>query len=351
MIVPPISAAATRPDRRTRVLIVDDSPVMQRLIAATLTRDPRIEVVATANDASEARALIKQTNPDVLTLDVEMPGMSGLEFLRRLQKLRPMPVIMVSTLTSRGTTAALEAMALGAIDCVCKPTSRDDRDFAGLPDKVVAAANSRQSLTPAARPAAAPTKNFKPNDRILVIGASTGGVPAITTLLSQFPANCPPTMIVQHMPQGFTRSFAKRLNQHCAPEISEAAEGDVLAAGRVFIAPGGDRHLTLNGRRRFVCALVEGEPVSGHRPSVDVLFDSVAKLGRQIVGAVLTGMGEDGANGLKALRSVGASTIVQDEASSAVYGMGRAAVNLGAAQQVLSIDRIAAAILEECANG
>ncbi len=356
--MPPLSASDRRPDRKTRVLIVDDSPIMQRLIASTLTKDPRIEVVAMASNASEARALIKQIEPDVLTLDVEMPGMSGIEFLRRLQKLRPMPVIMVSTLTSRGTSTALEAMALGAIDCVCKPTGKPgDEGFAGLADKVVAAAGSRRSIqaqanmssaTSGARSKAAAA--FKPNDRILLIGASTGGVPALTAVLSRFPENCPPTLIVQHMPHGFTRSFAARLNQHCAPEIREAAHGDVVKVGTVLIAPGGERHLSITGRRHFTCALAEGDPVSGHRPSVDVLFESAESIASRTVGVIMTGMGEDGAVGLKTLRQAGARTLAQDEATSAVYGMPRAAHEMGSAERMLPLEQIANAVLEECAH-
>ncbi len=355
--MPPQSATVPSKARPTRALIVDDSPVMQRLIAATLGKDPRIEVVAMASNASEARELIKQTEPDVLTLDVEMPGMSGLEFLRRLQKLRPMPVIMVSTLTGRGTATAMEAMALGAIDCVCKPTGKpSDPGFSGLAEKVVAAAGSRRSLqmhaamTGAPPAAAAPAAAFKPSDRVLLIGASTGGVPALTALLARFPENCPPTLIVQHMPQGFTRSFATRLDAHCAPEVREAAHGDVVKVGRVLIAPGGGRHLTIVGRRHFTCALTEGEPVSGHRPSVDVLLDSALPIADRTLGLIMTGMGEDGAAGLAALRKAGARTMVQDEASSAVYGMPRAAFEMGAAERVLPLDRIAPAILEVCAH-
>jgi two-component system chemotaxis response regulator CheB len=339
------------------VLIVDDSPVMQRLIASTLTKDPRIEIAAMASDAAEARSLIKQTEPDVLTLDVEMPGMSGIEFLRRLQKLRPMPVIMVSTLTSRGTSTALEAMALGAIDCVCKPTGKPgDEGFTGLADKVVAAADSKRSILAQAAmagarpPSATPDKPYRPNSKILLIGASTGGVPALTAVLSHFPENCPPTLIVQHMPHGFTRNFASRLNQTCAPNVREAAHGDMIKPGTVLIAPGGERHLSITGRRHFACALTEGEPVTGHRPSVDVLFDSAASIADRTVGLIMTGMGADGAAGLKTLRQAGARTIVQDEATSAVYGMPRAAYEMGAAERVLPLDRIAENVLEECAH-
>jgi two-component system chemotaxis response regulator CheB len=349
----PKAAMAERP--RVRVLIVDDSTVMRRLIEATLSMDPRIEIVATASDAYEARDCIKRIDPDVITLDIEMPGMNGLEFLNRLQKLRPTPVIMVSSLTKPGAAASVEAMALGAFDCVCKPTPKDfGHAFSGLAEKVVTAGTGANgiagaSLLESPRPAVVP-KSFQSNGRLIVIGASTGGVPAITALLSRFPEQCPPTVIVQHMPGGFTHSFASRLDAHCAASVSEATDGDVLAPGKVLVAPGGDRHLEVLGLSRQICKLEEKPPVSDHCPSIDVLFHSVVPVAKRVIGILLTGMGRDGAEGLMCLRKAGAATYAQDEASSVVYGMARAAEQIGAVKHTLPLNRLADAVLEECSD-
>jgi len=328
-----------------RVLIVDDSATMRALIAAALSSDPELEVVGEAADPLQARQAIKDLNPDVITLDVEMPNMNGLEFLERLMRLRPMPVVMVSTLTTRGAEATLEALELGAVDCIAKPASGSPHAFDVLPEKVKAAARARVRPSQQARPAPKPTGSFTPNQKIVAIGSSTGGVEALLTLVEHLTPNCAPTVITQHMPATFTGSFAERLNRSSAAEVSEARDGDPLVPGRVYLAPGGDRHLEIEGVTALRCRLTPGAPVSGHSPSVDMLFKSVARVAKaRAVGVILTGMGRDGAAGLLDMRDAGASTLGQDEASCVVYGMPRAAFELGAVERQLPLEKIAPAI-------
>ncbi len=330
-----------------RTLVVDDSASMRGLIKAALAAAPDIAVVGEAADPIEARAAIKSLNPDVVTLDVEMPNMNGLDFLEKIMRLRPTPVVMCSTLTHRGAEAALRALELGAVDCVGKPTGLVG-DFDGLVDKVRAASRARvRPNVDAPRPAARPL-DFAPGDRIVAIGSSTGGVEALIEVLTSFPANCPPTVITQHMPANFTRTFADRLDRLCAPSVSEARDGAPLEVGRIHLAPGGAAHLRVEGRTRLVCRLEESGPVNGHRPSVDVLFDSVARTaGAAAVGVILTGMGRDGAQGLLAMRQAGASTLGQDEASCVVYGMPKAAFELGAVERQASLSKIAGHVLAQ----
>lgn len=331
-----------------RVLVVDDSPTMRGLISAVLRRDPDITIVGTAGDPHEARQAIKQLNPDVLTLDVEMPNMNGLEFLERIMRLRPMPVVMVSTLTQAGADVSLAALELGAVDCVGKPTASSHGAFSELAGRVKAAALARVGGRDQA-PRAQARSNFGSTRRVVAIGSSTGGVEALLSILARFPANCPPTLVTQHMPATFTRNFAERLNKFCLAEVAEATEGAPVEPGRIYIAPGGDRHLTLAGKVSRTCTLSSGPLQSGHRPSVDVLFNSVAQCaGAQAVGVILTGMGRDGAEGLLAMRQAGATTIGQDEASCIVYGMPKSAAQLGAVQTQLPLHKIADAILDAC---
>ena len=334
-----------------RVLVVDDSLTMRGLISAALRQDPEIEVVGTAADPIEARAAIKALNPDVLTLDVEMPNMNGLEFLEKIMRLRPMPVVMVSTLTAAGADVTLAALEIGAVDAVEKPAVASAEAFQELIGKVKAAARSRvrpRSETPAS--AAAPNACHADPRHILAIGASTGGVEALLTILSGFPADCPATVVTQHMPASFTASFAARLDRVCAPAVAEASEGAPLEPGRVYLAPGGVAHLEVSSGSTPRCRLVASEPVNGHRPSVDVMFDSVARLDRPMTGVILTGMGKDGARGLLAMREAGARTLGQDEATSVVYGMPRAAFELGGVERQLPLHRLSSAILELCAD-
>lgn len=334
-----------------RVLVVDDSPTMRGLIAAVLSSDPEVNVIGQAGDALEAREAIKRLNPDVLTLDIEMPNMNGLDFLEKIMRLRPMPVIMVSTMTHRGAEATLAALEIGAFDCVGKPQPGEPRPFGDLAEKVKAAARTQRNFAQPSKPAAVTpppaVADFRVGRKIVAIGSSTGGVEALIAVLQKFPANCPPTVITQHMPPTFTRSFAERLNRLCAPVVEEATDGARLEIGKVYLAPGGERHLQVSNTSAPCCRLVERAPVNGHRPSVDVLFDSVAELaGRNAVGVILTGMGRDGAAGLLKMRHAGARTLGQNEKTCVVYGMPRVAYELGAVEQQLPLAAIGEEILK-----
>ncbi|MBG1233214.1 protein-glutamate methylesterase/protein-glutamine glutaminase [Aestuariivirga litoralis] len=333
---------------KVRVLIVDDSKTMQLIIRQHLLADSDIEVVGTADGALVARQMIKQLNPDVITLDVEMPDMNGIDFLDRIMKLRPMPVVMVSTLTAKGGEVAIEALSLGAVDCVVKPSPEHPDTFQTLALRVKAAARARvqPSVPETVSRDSAVHANHAPDDKIVAIGSSTGGVEAIQAILTKLPANCPPIVITQHMPPTFTRTLANRLDRICAPSIQEAENGAMLRPGHVYIAPGGNLHLEVIGRGTLQCRLVAGELVNGHCPSVDVLFGSVARFaGAKAVGVILTGMGTDGAAGLLKMRQAGASTIGQNEATCVVYGMPKAAHQIGAVQIQKPINSIAAEIM------
>lgn len=328
-----------------RVLIVDDSATMRELIAATLMQEPGIEVVGRAADPLEARTAIKALSPDVVTLDIEMPNMNGLEFLDKIMRLRPTPVIMVSSLTTRGADITMQALELGAVDCVAKPLAYGGSSFKDLAEKVKVAAQAkvfaRQSL---AVRSPAPRK-FKSDGRLLAIGSSTGGVEALLAILAGFPAACPPTLITQHLPAHFTTSFAKRLDRTCAPVVSEARDGEPIVPGHVYLAPGG-YHLEVMGKTSSRCRLTKHEPINGHRPSVDVLFNSIAStVGANAIGVILTGMGRDGAAGLLAMRRAGATTLGQDEATSVVYGMPKVAFEIGAVERQVALNRIGDHIL------
>jgi two-component system chemotaxis response regulator CheB len=327
-----------------RVLVVDDSSTMRALIIDALRVDPDLHVVGQAADPIEARSAIKALNPDVVTLDIEMPNMNGLEFLERLMRLRPIPVVMVSTLTQRGADISVAALELGAVDCVGKPGGGGE-GFRDLAAKVRMAAMAR--LQPPAAPTSAPEamSDYKPSGALVAIGASTGGVEALIKVITAFPENCPPTVITQHMPLSFTASLAARLDRLSAPTVTVAEEGAELSVGRVYLAPG-DRHLRIVGARTLRCTLGDDGPVSGHKPSVDALFASVAaSAGARAVGVILTGMGKDGAAGLLAMREAGATTIGQDQDTSVVFGMPRAAFEIGAVGRQLALPRIAAAAL------
>ncbi|MBP2447432.1 protein-glutamate O-methylesterase CheB [Rhizobium leguminosarum] len=332
-----------------RVLVVDDSPTMRGLITAVLSSDPEVNVIGQAGDALEAREAIKRLNPDVVTLDIEMPNMNGLDFLEKIMTLRPMPVIMVSTMTHRGAETTLAALEIGAFDCVGKPGPGELRPFGDLAEKVKAAARTQRQFSQPVAPAAPPPSvaDFRVGRKIVAIGSSTGGVEALIAVLQKFPANCPPTVITQHMPPTFTKSFAERLNRLCAPVVQEATDGARLEIGKIYLAPGGERHLQVSSASAPCCRLVDRAPVNGHRPSVDVLFDSVAELaGRNAVGVILTGMGRDGAAGLLKMRHAGARTLGQNEKTCVVYGMPRVAHELGAVEQQLPLSAIGEEILK-----
>lgn len=339
------------------VLIVDDSALIRKLFREMLSQEPDIEVVGTAVDAQDARALIKQLNPQVLTLDIEMPGMDGLSFLEKVMSLRPMPVIMVSTLTQKGAGETIRALETGAVDYISKPLGTQTTNTLGslreeLAAKVRAAAQANVAPRGADAPGAPKPLRFAPSatcPKVIAIGSSTGGVEALRDIFLQLPANSPPLVMTQHMPEQFTPSFAARLNTLSQVQVAEAYDGAVLKSGQAWLAPGSRHVRVVREGRELVCRLSDGPPVSGHRPSVDVLFDSVAEaVGAQAVGVILTGMGKDGAQGMLKMRQAGAYTVGQSQNSCVVYGMPKAAMALGGVVSELPLADIAAHLLQYC---
>lgn len=341
--------------RKISAVVVDDSLLMRMMVRDALERDGDISVAGLARDTTEARQLIKQVNPDVVTLDVEMPGMNGLEFLEKIMTLRPMPVIMVSSLTARGADATLAALEIGAVDVAQKPSGKDGAERFGqmLRDKVRMAAEAKARLrgAPSRRPvaaggmAAAPRGGPPPGGAwrraLIAIGASTGGVAALSRLLSDLPRNCPPIVIAQHMPPDYTSRFSNRLAEQLGRDVAEARDGEIIGQGAVRIAPG-DYHLEIyRAGPKARLSLSHGPPVSGHRPSVDVLFRSVAKAyGADAVGVILTGMGRDGAEGLHEMRRAGAHCLGQGPESCVVYGMPKAAAEVGALNETRELSAL-----------
>jgi len=341
-----------------KLLIVDDSAVVRQKLTAELSKDPEIEVVGTAVDPYIARDKIVALKPDVITLDIEMPRMDGITFLKKLMKHYPLPVVVVSSLTPAGSELALEAIDAGAVDVMCKPGAAytiGDLSIE-LAEKVKAASQVdisklRHLTTPKSTPRPLTMALTKTTDKVIAIGASTGGTRAIEEMLLRFPPHAPGTVIVQHMPPGFTKSFADRLNALCAVRVKEAENGDSVVPGQVLIAPG-NMHMMLNrsGARYFV-EVREGPLVNRHRPSVEVLFRSVAMhAGKNAIGVMLTGMGGDGGHGMLMMKDAGAVNIAQDEATSVVYGMPKVAFELGAVHHVLPLDRIADKIFQLVAS-
>ncbi len=332
---------------KIKVLCVDDSALIRDLLTEIINSQPDMEVVAVAPDPLVARDLIKQHNPDVLTLDVEMPRMDGLDFLERLMRLRPMPVLMVSSLTQSGSEVTLRALELGALDFVAKPSlgiRSGMLEYANdIAEKIRAAAKSRprQVRHGEASPRPQLKAPLMSSEKLIIIGASTGGTEAIRAVLEPLPANSPAILITQHMPGGFTRSFAERLNRLCSLTVKEASDGERVLPGHAYIAPG-DAHLKLaRSGANYVARLDDGPPVNRHRPSVDVLFHSAAtQAGRNAIGVILTGMGKDGAAGLLEMRQAGSATLAQDEASCVVFGMPREAIAVGGAGEVVSLHDI-----------
>ena len=333
-----------------KVLIVDDSAIVRKILSQQLSQDPNIEVVGTAPDPFIARDKIVALNPDVLTLDVEMPRMDGITFLRKLMKHYPMPVIVVSSLTPKGGKTAMEALDAGAVDVVCKPgQSYSIGDTCSeLIEKIKAVSKARISKretlpkeTPNKRLSMAETTN-----KIFAIGASTGGVQALSYVLSEFPSNAPGTLIVQHMPGHFTTSFAERLNRECQVNVKEAQDGDRVVPGQVLIAPGGFHMLLRRSGANYYVNIKEGPRVCRQIPSVEVLFNSVAKYaGANAIGAILTGMGDDGAKGLLNMRNSGSHTIAQDEDSCIVFGMPKEAIACGAAEKIVPLSNITQSLI------
>ncbi|TAL74994.1 MAG: chemotaxis response regulator protein-glutamate methylesterase [Rhodanobacter sp.] len=348
---------------RVRVLVIDDSALVRKMLSAMLTSDPQIEVVGTAPDPLVAREKIKQLSPDVLTLDVEMPRMDGITFLENLMRLRPMPVVMVSTLTTAGADVTLRALEMGAVDFFAKPNTDLAATFGEsaqelcLKVKHAALARPRQRATvrrlevgPRLSADAVLPRVHAPGSRggspIIAIGASTGGTEAIRVVLEMMPPDAPPILLTQHIPAQFSGPFAERMDRCSAMRVCEAQDGQPIQQGHAYIAPGSHHLLMMWDGAKFVCRLHDGPPVNRHRPSVDVLFRSMAaSAGASTVAALLTGMGDDGARGLLELRQAGAATVVQDEPSSVVWGMPGAAWKLGAAPEMQSIDHMAARLL------
>jgi len=343
---------------KIKVLIVDDSALIRGVMKEIINSQPDMEVVGVAPDPLVARDLIKQTNPDVLTLDVEMPKMDGLEFLEKLMRLRPMPVVMVSSLTEQGSEITLRALELGAIDFVTKPKISIQSgmiEYAELiAEKIRIASKARIRPRAPTHDALAPGDTLAPlrnpltsSEKLIIIGASTGGTEAIKAFLVQLPSDCPGILITQHMPEGFTRSFANRLNKLCKISVQEAEGGERVLPGHAYIAPG-HSHLTLvRSGANYMTKLDQGPPVNRHRPSVDVLFRSAAlNAGKNAVGVILTGMGRDGASGMLEMKKAGAYNLAQDEASCVVFGMPREAIAVGATHDVAPLHELPGRVLE-----
>jgi two-component system chemotaxis response regulator CheB len=355
---------------RTRVVVVDDSALVRGLLAEIINRQPDLECVGAASDPLVAREMIRNLNPDVITLDVEMPRMDGLDFLGRLMRLRPMPVVMVSTLTERGAEVTLRALELGAVDFVAKPKigvadglkrlAQDITDKIRIASKAqlrraappasASAAAGRPGAGPDAGstgPAAPPALGRLSTEKIVFIGASTGGTEATKEVLLQLPADSPAVVITQHMPPGFTKSYAARLDGLCRIRVAEAKDGERILPGHAYIAPGG-LHLSVErSGANYIARVQDGEPVNRHKPSVEVLFRSAARVvGPNALGIMLTGMGGDGAKAMREMRDAGAFNLVQDEASCVVFGMPREAIAAGAADEVLPLGQIAPRLIE-----
>lgn len=344
---------------KIRVLIIDDSASVRQTLTSVLQEDPDIEVIAAASDPFAAARYIKDEVPDVITLDVEMPRMDGIDFLGKLMRLRPMPVVMVSTLTERGAEVTLRALELGAIDFVAKPKIgvADGLKLLAhdITDKVRIAAKAHLRRPAAPPPSGATPRPSAPpssigrlsTEKIIFIGASTGGTEATKEVLINLPADCPAVVITQHMPPGFTKSYAARLDGLCKVRVAEARDGDRILPGHAYIAPGGFHLSVERSGANYIARVQDGEPVNRHKPSVEVLFKSAARVvGPNALGLMLTGMGADGASAMREMRDAGSYNLVQDEASCVVFGMPREAIAAGAANEVLSLTQIAPRLIE-----
>jgi len=352
--------------QKIKVMIIDDSAVVRQTLADILASDPQIEVMATASDPIVAAERLKHGIPDVITLDVEMPRMDGLTFLQKLMQQHPIPVVMCSSLTERGSETALKALEYGAVEIIQKPTLGTKQFLKEsqvvICDKVKAAAQARmrpqsavrkpitQKLTAdavLAKPS--PRAMIQTTEQVVVVGASTGGTEALRIFLEALPADTPGIVIVQHMPENFTAAFARRLDSICRVSVKEAADNDTVIRGRALIAPGGHHTLLKRSGARYYVEVKDGPLVSRHRPSVDVLFRSSARYaGKNAVGVIMTGMGDDGAKGMLEMKEAGADTIAQNEESCIVFGMPNEAIKLGGADQVLALEKIAAEVLKLC---
>ena len=344
---------------KIKVLIVDDSALIRSVLREIIGSQPDMEVVGVAPDPIVARELIRQTNPDVLTLDVEMPKMDGLDFLEKLMRLRPMPVVMVSSLTEKGSEITMRALELGAVDFVSKPKIAIQSGMLEysdmIADKIRAASKARiraktttvaQGGTAASGGAPA-VRHFSSSEKLIIVGASTGGTEAIKEFLIQMPPDCPGILIVQHMPEGFTRSFAQRLDSLCAISVREAAGGERILPGHAYLAPGHSHLQLVRSGANYMTQLDQGPAVNRHRPSVDVLFHSAAlHAGKNAVGVILTGMGKDGAVGMLEMKQAGAHNFAQNESTCVVYGMPREAVAVGAVHEVGALQDLPRMVLD-----
>ena len=352
---------------KIKVVVVDDSALVRSLLTEIINRQHDMVCIGAASDPLVAREMIRELNPDVITLDVEMPRMDGLEFLSRLMRLRPMPVVMVSTLTEQGAEITLRALEMGAVDFVAKPrigVSSGLNELAGdIVDKIRVAAAAQVKRLPGAPAAGSPAAASGPaaapraplprvsTEKIICIGSSTGGTEAIREVLVPMPADAPAIVITQHMPPGFTTSFANRLDSLCRIRVAEARDGERILPGHAYIAPGGRQFRIDRSGSNYVAVVEDTEPVNRHRPSVEVLFKSAARvLGPNALGIMLTGMGADGAQAMREMKDAGSYNYVQDEASCVVFGMPRMAIQHGAAHEVLPLNQIASAVLARLAN-
>jgi len=345
---------------KTRVLVVDDSALVRSLLSEIINRQPDMECIGAAADPLIAREMIRELNPDVITLDVEMPRMDGIDFLGKLMRLRPMPVVMVSTLTERGADVTLRALELGAVDFVAKPKIgvADGLKLLAqdITDKVRIASKARMNRPPsaaaaasaAAQPQQVPTSIGRlSTEKIVFIGASTGGTEATKEVLAQLPADFPAVMVAQHMPPGFTKSYATRLDGLCKIRVSEARDGDRILPGHAYVAPGGFHLSVERSGSNYIARVQDTEPVNRHKPSVEVLFKSAARtVGPNALGLMLTGMGADGATAMREMRDAGSYNLVQDEASCVVFGMPKEAIAAGAAHEVLPLNQIAGKLID-----
>ncbi len=358
MNIPNHAAAAN--GAKKRVLVIDDSALIRKLLTEIINDQPDMECVGAAPDPLVAREMIRSLNPEVLTLDVEMPKMDGLEFLERLMRLRPMPVVMVSTLTERGSDITLRALELGAVDYVAKPKfdiAHGLADYAlEITDKIRAAAGARVRQRSTVAPAGGSVlpalgNRLASTEKLIIIGASTGGTEAIKDVLVCLPPDCPGILITQHMPEGFTKSFAARLDTLCRISVSEAVHNERVLPGHAYIAPGHSHLLLKKSGANYMTELSQSEPVNRHRPAVDVLFRSAAKYaGSNSVGVILTGMGKDGAAGMLEMKQVGSRTIAQDEASCVVFGMPKEAIARGGVDEVLPLHEIPRRVMAHLAT-
>lgn len=348
---------------KIKVLIVDDSALVRQMLTEILSADPGIEVLGAAKDPFDAREKIKQLNPDVITLDVEMPRMDGITFLNNLMRLHPLPVVMVSSLTERGADVTLQALELGAFDFITKPKLDLAHGLAEYAEDIVAKVKAASMANIQARDSfkrpvpekqtadavlskSSGLKHFKSTDKIIAIGASTGGTEAIKVVLQMMPADAPGVVITQHIPALFSKPFSERMNRESAMQVAEARDGDVILPGHAYIAPGSHHLLVVRDGARYVCRLNDGPLVNRHKPSVDVLFRSVAQnAGNNAYGVILTGMGADGAEGMKEMHDAGAATIAQDEATSVVWGMPGEAVKAGGVDHILPLQKVVGKLL------